>query len=52
LLFNSALEYAIGWGHVIQDGLILDGTIYLLVYADDNNILVGSAVLLRKTQKL
>ena len=34
LLFNFALEY--------QDGLILNGTQQLLVYADDIDVLVGS----------
>ena len=35
LLFNVALEYAIGKVEVNQDGLKLDGTHQLLVY-DDN----------------
>jgi len=42
LLFSCALEYVIGEGaHISQDGLKLNGTHQLLVYADDVNILDG-----------
>ena len=43
LLFNFPLEYAIKRVHVNQDGLKLNGTHQLLAYADDDNILGGSA---------
>ena len=42
MLFNCALEYAIRRIQVIQDGLKLNGTCQLMVYADDVNILGGS----------
>jgi hypothetical protein len=37
---------------VNQDGLKLNGKHQLLVYADDINILGGSIILKRKTEKL
>jgi len=42
LFFNFALGYAINRVQVIQDGLILNGTLQLLVYADEVNTLGGS----------
>ena len=51
LLFNFALEYAIRRIRVNQDGLKLNGTHQLLVYADDAIILGGSIHTIRKTQK-
>jgi hypothetical protein len=41
-LFNFALEYDIKKVEVNQDGLKLNGTHQLLIYADDVNILGGS----------
>ena len=43
LLFNFALEYVIKRVQVNQDGLKLNGTHHLRAYADDVNILEGSA---------
>jgi len=51
LLFNYALKYAVRWAQVIQDGLKLNGTHLLRVYADDVNILGRSVHTIWKTQK-
>ena len=42
MFFNSALEHGIRSVQVNQDGLKLNGTHHLLVYADNVNILGGS----------
>ena len=52
MLFNYALEYAIRRIQVNQDGMKLNGTHQLLVYADDVNILGGSVQSYKKTQTL
>ena len=52
LLFNFALEYAIRRVQVIQDGLKLNGTHQLLVYADDVNTLGGSVHTIKEKAEL
>jgi hypothetical protein len=49
LLFNFALEYAIGRVQVNQDGLKLNCTHKYLVYADDGNTLSGSVHTIKNT---
>jgi hypothetical protein len=48
LLFNFALQNIIRKVQVHQDGLKLNGTHLLLVYADDVNILGGSVHIAKK----
>jgi sorting nexin-29 len=52
LLSNFALEYAIRRAQANQDGLKLNGTRQLLVYADDVNILGGSIHSIKKNADL
>jgi hypothetical protein len=49
LLLNSALKYAIRRVQVNQDGLKLNDTNKLLVYAADDNIFGGSIHAIRKS---
>jgi hypothetical protein len=48
-VFNFALEYAIRRVQVNQNGFKLNGTYYLLVYADDINILGGRVHSIKKS---
>jgi hypothetical protein len=51
LIFNFALEYAVGCVQVNQDGLKLNGTHQLLAYADDVNILGGSVHTVKENEE-
>ena len=48
LIFNYALEYTIRRVQVNQEGLKLNGTHQLLVYADDVTVLGGSTRTIKK----
>jgi hypothetical protein len=52
LLFIFAAEFAIGRVQVNQDGLKLDGTHQLVVYADDVNILGRSIHTIKKNMEV
>jgi len=52
LLFISALEYSIGKIQENQENLELNGTLKVLVYADDVDMLLENINTLNKTQKL
>jgi hypothetical protein len=51
-LFNFAVEYTIRRGLINQNGLQLNGTHQLLVYANDVNILSGRVHTVKKHRKL
>jgi hypothetical protein len=51
LLFNSALQYTINRVQVNQEGLKLNGTHQLPVYAGDANILGGILHTIKKNTK-
>ena len=52
LLFNFALDYAIRRVQVNQNGLKLNGTHQLLIYADVDNILGRGVYAIKEMQKL
>jgi hypothetical protein len=51
LLFNFALEYAVSWIQVNQDGLQLNGTYQLLFHYADFNVFCGSVHTIQKNTR-
>ena len=51
LFFYFALEYAVRMFQVNQDGLKLNGTHQLMVYADDVTVLDGSVHTIKKNRR-
>jgi len=51
LVFNFVLEYAIRRVQVNQDGLKLNGTHQLLVYADDVNVMSRRVHTIKKKKR-
>jgi hypothetical protein len=52
MFFNFALEYAITKGQENQVGLKLNGTLQLLAYADDVNLLADNIDTIKKNTEI